>query len=497
LNGVQRGVDKDAVIAAQAEQIRQLQAQVRQMTKLLEGVQNQLSELVEKKRPADPHPADGPSKTTPPAARQAKDKRKGKPRRGRLPEHLERDVASIEVESCPSCGSDAVQSLGQPEVSEKLDYVRAHVRVRRTERAKVRCGDCNTMSTAPMPPTAVPGGNMTASFLAHLVYSKCALHLPLARIAKDLRNQGVSLASSTLSDAMGHAADLLVPVHDRIVADLLASDVLHLDGTGLNVLRPSKKGGQYRGQMAAYCNHEATAYQFAPSKHGHHFADFLRLGTEHAFTGNLVVDAASNMNLLFEDTGITECGCWFHARDKFKKAGSNAPTKAAEGITWIGALFAVEHDADAAGDTAAERLARRRRDSRPLLQSFRGWMLEVQPVFAPDEELHKAVRYCLNHWDALTRFLDDGRIPLTNNLAERELGVVGRGRKAYLFAGSDEGGKRLAILYTVVRTCERLGVDPFAYMADVLPKLSDLPVNKGKGHLATLTPKAWSAAPPE
>lgn len=289
---------------------------------------------------------------------------------------------------------------------------------------------------------------------------------------------------------MGHVAELLVPIYDRLVEQLMSGFLIHLDGTGLTVLTPGKKG-QYRGQIAVYCNADITAYQFTPSKHGHYFVAFLGLDTDDGFSGHLVVDAASNMNVLFDGTGLTECGCWFHARDKFKRARDNAPFKAQEAIAWIHALFEIEHEADDASDTAEERLSRRRRESEPILRQFYGWLDEVGHAFARDEEMAKAVRYCRNHREPLRRFLTDGRIPLTNNLAERELGVIGRGRKAYLFAGSDEGARRLAINYTIVRTCERMGIDPFAYLSWVLPRLSDLPVNRGKGHLAELMPAAF------
>ena len=145
-------------------------------------------------------------------------------------------------------------------------------------------------------------------------------------------------------------------------------------------------------------------------------------------------------------------------------------------------------------DTAAERLARRKRESIPLLRGFYRWMNKTQHRYTPDEELWKAIQYCRNQWRALTRFMTAGAIPMTNNLAERELGVFGRGRKNWLFAGSDAGGEWLAILHTVVRTCQRLSVAPFDYLAWVLPQLSDLPVNRGKGTLASLTPMAYAAA---
>ena len=197
------------------------------------------------------------------------------------------------------------------------------------------------------------------------------------------------------------------------------------------------------------------------------------------------------MNLLFDDTGIIECGCWFHARDKFDRARASAPVRAEEGIAWIATFFEIEDQADEASEEARQRQQRRRRETRPLLGKFQRWMDETEAVFAPDEDISKAIRYCRNHWAALTRFLDDGRIPLTNNLAEREPGVIGRGRKNYLFAGSDAGARRLALVYTVVRTCERLGIDPFEYLSSVLPRISDLPVNRGAGHLESLTSTGW------
>ncbi len=484
-----------------------LQADVRQLTRLVEGLQRQVAELLAR-QPAPssaapdassnagagtPEPRnDRPSSITPPKRRKETKRPKRKPRRGPPPAHLERDTEEIPVRDCPSCGSTNLAEL-PPEVSEKLDYVRAHVRVRRTVRQSVRCRGCRTLTTAPLPPTALPGGSMTASFLSHVAYQKCGLHLPLARIAEDLRHQGVTMASSTLCDVMKHVARLVEPIVDRIVKRLFASGLLHTDGTGLKVLEPGKKG-KHRGQIAVFCNEELTAFHFSPSKHGKHFEKFLRVGTKRAYRGWLVADAASNMDLLYRDGHIVECGCWYHLRDKFEEAQPGAPTRAEEALAWIGAVFDVETEADEADDTAEVRLTRRRRESRVLVERFEQWMVEARKEFLPDEELYKATQYYRNHRTALLRFLDDGRIPLSNNLAERELGVIGRGRKNYLFAGSDEGGRRLGQVYTVVRTCQRLGIDPFAYLADVLPRLSVMRANREPGLLDTLVPWTWKAA---
>lgn len=155
--------------------------------------------------------------------------------------------------------------------------------------------------------------------LAWLAYAKCGLHVPLARIAKDLEHQGVALASSTLCDAVGQAPWILEPVYDRLVSMLFACDLLQLDCTGIKVLQPREKG-THRGQFAVWCNHEISVYQFTVSKHGEHLTEFLGIGGDRQYVGYLVADAASNMNLLYANGLIVECGCWFHARSKFAAA---------------------------------------------------------------------------------------------------------------------------------------------------------------------------------
>ena len=489
---------------ALTEQVAQLQAALRHQTRLMEGLQRQVGVLLAQQqgeRPPPPPrtdrddsepPASPPSVTQPPPRRKKTPPKKKTPKRKALSKSLERRVEEHAVCTCPDCGSGNLAQLA-PEVSEKLEYVRAHVRVHKTVRQSVRCRGCGALSTAPLPPQAVPGGSMKASMLAHVAYAKCGLHMPLVRIAQDLRHLGVSIAKSTMCDAMKHVSTLIRPVVDRIVERLFRSPVIHTDGTGLKVLEPGTKGS-HRGQFATYCNDELTVYDFSPSKHGEHFAEFLRVGQEGAYKGKLVADAASNMNLLFTDKRITECGCWYHLRKKFEEARPGAPLHAEEGLAWVGCLFDVDAEADDAGDDLAARLARRREHGRPLVAGFEKWMDEVRQHYLPDEELFKATQYYRNHRDALVRFLEDAKVPLSNNLAERELGVIGRGRKAYLFAGSDEGGRRLGHIYTVVRTCQRMGIDPFAYLADVLPRLSVMKANRGPKLLDQLVPWDWKPA---
>ena len=504
----EQAVQHREVLEAQAvqhqealEQNRKLQAELERLNLMVEGQQTQLAELLkaqgrkpktDKKGGRKGGRRDQSSKIQPPPPKQRPKPPKRKPRREPLPAHLERIVQRVLLEACLGCGSSRLMPQ-EPLVLEKLAYVKAHLRVRQIMLDVAECLDCGDVSTAQLPPLAVPKGNMDATMLAWLAYAKCGLHLPADRIAKDLAHRGVHLASSTLSDAFAKIAWLLEPVFDRLVAMLFAHDLVHADGTGMKVLEPGNKG-THRGQFVIWCNHEISVYQYTPSKHAELIADFLKVDGKWRYVGHLVADAASNMNSLYKGSGIIECGCWYHLRDKFEKARLGAPVQADEGIAWIAAMFEAEHDADDLGETDEERLARRRAKTKPLLTKFERWMKTTKPLFEPDEELYKAVQYYENHRDALRRFLTAGWIPLTNNLAERELGVIGRGRKAYLFAGSDEGARRLATIYTIVRTCQRLGADPYDYLCDVLPRLSDLPVNREPGLLATLTPQAWKAA---
>ncbi len=492
-----------------------LEAQLAQRDRLIENLSNQVAKLLDEvaklkkkkqKKPSrgrkrrkerearakgrtdDEEPPKAPARDEP-----DDDGDKGVPRRGAIPEHLERHVEEHGLSVDVGCCSSPLLEARDPRVLERKTIIPEHVAVKRVELHRAQCMCCGAMHTAATPPLAMPNGSMSAALIAYVVHGKCGLHLPLKRILDVLLEKGMRVAKSTMSNVMRHAADLLVPVYDRIVAALFASDLIHLDGTGIKALTPGEKGS-HRGQIAVYCNHELTVYAYSEDKKGKHMRDFLRVGKPRGYRGKLVADAANNMDLLFRDGSIQECGCWYHARDKFDVAAPGAPSAAAEAKAWMGTLFDVEERAKRAGDTDAERLARRKRESISLLRGFHRWMKATQHRYTPDEELWKAIQYCRNHWRALTRFMTDGSIPMTNNIAERELGVFGRGRKNWLFAGSDAGGHWLAILHTVVRTCQRLSIAPFEYLAWALPRLSDLPVNRGRGTLALLTPMAYAAS---
>lgn len=318
------------------------------------------------------------------------------------------DTRTTTVGACRKCGSADLKKVGA-ESSTRVVYVRAHVRVVEEVRETCRCRACGSFTTPPSPPTAVPGGVMAPSVLAHIGYSKGYLHLPLSRIAADLALLGVVFSSSTMSDAMSYISDLVEPLNEAIKDELFERALMWFDGSGIKVLQPGEKG-KHLGQITVYSDAEAAVYDYTPTKHGSHAAAFLRVGRPNAFKGRLHADAASNANLLYVDGTIVECGCWYHARDMFVEALPSAPDDAAAGIAWIAALFSVEHEADEAGDTPDQRLERRRRDSEPVLDEMVKWMAEAVTRYSREEELPKATRYVVNHWVALKQFLTDGRV---------------------------------------------------------------------------------------
>ena len=500
-------------------ELEEVKADLAQQRRLVQGLQNQLEKVLDelakrdkkdkpkreskrdkKKRrdktaaakAATDKAAEGKTAPKAPARTEqtASDKTaKGVPRRGPPPADVPRNTDHHGIAATRCCEAPNLVR-GPDKVIEQRDFVPARVEVRRVELEQWVCQCCEAVHDAPLPEIAVPTGSMTGRMLAHIAASKCAMHLPLIRVSDQLATLGFTIASSTMSNAMGLVSDLLTPIYDRTIDRLFARPLIQLDGTGMKVLQPGEKG-THRGQFIAYCDDELTVYGYSESKHAKHLSAFLRIGERGEYRGFVVADSANNMACLNDEPARIRCGCWQHARENFKAARVSAPKEAEEAIAWIGTFFDVEHAANLAGDTAVQRAARRRRDTLPLIRRFWQWMAATQHRFDPGEDLYDAVQYCINQQIVLQRFLTDGRIPLTNNRAETELGTIGRGRRGYLFAGSDASGHQLAKLYTVVRTCQRMGIAPFEYLAWVLPKLSDLPVNRGKGHLSQLVPWAY------
>jgi hypothetical protein len=251
-----------------------------------------------------------------------------------------------------------------------------------------------------------------------------------------------------------------------------------------------KKGGNTLGQIAVFGNELGVIYDFSEDKHRKHLEKFLGYGTMEAFRGTIVTDADPRLDRYFAEKYAIECGCNAHALRYFEKAESNDAAKANEALSYWWQMYDFEQQAQEMGLTGAALLEWRQRHQAPLSRTLHQFLNSLRGLSLPSEPIHKAVMYALRQWGALTRYLTDPRLPMDNNFAERCLRQVVVGRKNYLFMGSVEAGKRGAIYYSFMETCRLRGVDPVAWMTDVLPRIRSTRASE----LRTLLPGAWKEA---
>jgi len=459
--------------------------QVVHLTRLVERLMAHLGVPSEEVQEAVTHGRPVAASPAPPAETRPKPSRREGHGRKVLPEALPRDVREHRPKICASCGATDFRDIGQ-ETAELLDFVPATVRVRRVVRWTCACKRCNTLITAEAPPEPIAKGKCTAAFLAWVIHSKYALHLPLERLKSELRRQGVDVTVSTMCGWLEQASFLLEPLFRRQKELLLASGVVQTDGTGLQVLRKGLDRA-HLGQIAVYCSPTFALYEYTPSKEGKHAEAFLD-----GFKGTVVADASSTFDRLFKSGEILEAGCWAHARRKFEETVDHTPA-AHEALTWIGHFYDLERDARQRNLEGGERLLWRQSRVRPVLEDFRVWLEDQAQAALPKSSFGKAITYARKHWGALTRFLVDPRLPPDNNLSERCLRAIAVGRNNWMFAGSDEGAQRAAILFSMVQTCKLNDVDPLAWLTHVLPQLAVHPDNRRKGGsgLDDLLPHLW------
>jgi transposase len=404
--------------------------------------------------------------------------------RGALPAHLPRVEVTLAPEdtACPCCRA-AMTVIGE-DISERLDVIPAQFRVIVTKRPKLACRSCpGTVVQAAAPARLIEGGIPTEAMVAHVLVARYADHLPLYRQAQILERQGVIIERSTLSFWMGYAAAEVAPVVARLREMMLASTRIFADETVVPVLDPGR-GKTKQGYFWAMARDDrpwanehaseggdlppAVVYSYAPGR-GHIHANALLGG----YRGILQCDGYAAYKKFggskSADPTVTLAFCWSHVRRGFYDLAKAKAPVAIEALKRIAALYAIE--ADIRGKTATDRRATRQVESKPLIAELRVWFeaqLAKLPARGPTAE---AIRYALNHWDGLQRFLDDGRIELDNNSVERAMRPVCLSRKNSLFAGSDEGGENWACLASLIETCKLNRVNPQAYFADLLTRL--------------------------
>ncbi|MGN8119215.1 IS66 family transposase [Labrys sp. 22185] len=416
-------------------------------------------------------------------------------RRKSLPDHLPREDVRIDIDSavCTDCGG-ALHAIGES-ASEMLDWIPAQLRVIRTVRPKYACRTCETVAQAPAPERLIAGGTATPALIAHVLVSKYCDHTPLYRQSQIFARHGVELARSTLAGWVGGACWWLEALHERLCRNVFASGNLFADDTSIPVLDPGR-GRTKTGRLWVYAREQrawsgpeppAAVYLYAPDRRAERPVSHLQ-----HFKGVLHVDGYAGFEQLTAKGEIMLAACWAHTRRNFYDVSQTTGSPVAdEALRRIGEIYAVE--AQLRGQSPPHRLAARRRRSRPLVDQLHAWLGAQLKRISGRSTLADAIRYALSRWDELTRFLHDGRIELDTNPVERAIRPVKLGRKNHLFAGSDAGGERWAILCSLIETAKLNNVEPYAYLADILQRMVDgHPVNR----LDELLPWAWKAANP-
>jgi transposase len=428
-----------------------------------------------------------------PAIEQPLEKPDRKPRRKPLPDHLPREevLLGIGVAVCPCCGG-ALHEIGES-VSDMLDWVPAQLRVMRIRRPKYGCRACGKLHQAAAPERPIAGGTATPALLAQVLVAKYCDHTPLYRQSQIFARHGVEIDRSTLCGWVGGACWWLDALHEKLCADVFVSDHLFADDTPVPVLDPGR-GRTKTGRLWVYVRDDrpwggtlppAAVYLFAPDRKAARPAAHL----EH-FKGVLQVDGYAGFEALGQRDGVVLAACWAHTRRYFYDvAEATGSPIAAEALRRIGELYAVEERVR--GQSPELRLAGRRTWSKPVVDALYLWLDRQLAQVPASSGLAEAIRYALARWDALKRFLDDGRIELDTNPVERAIRPVTLGRKNHLFAGSDGGGARWGTLCSLIETCKMNGVEPYAYLRDVLQRMVDgHPINR----LGDLLPWAWKRA---
>lgn len=391
-----------------------------------------------------------------------------------------------ELRRCEAC-EKGLRRIGE-DVSSQLVWVPGHFVLKETVRGKWACTcGMGTVLSEPAPEAVIPRSIATPSLLGHLVVSKYADHLPLHRQVGILRRSGVRLAISTLSDWLHEVAVMLRPVCDVLVADVLASEIVALDDTRLEMQRNSKKLKRKRCFLWGYRTPDGvTVFDFSTSRGG---AEPLRfLGSMRGYVQN---DAyVAHDGLFTEGSGRVRVGCWAHARRRFVDALDAEPERASLAIALIGRLYDVEREAREGNLDAAAR-ARIREQRCPQILSMLHELLEMWALDTlPKSGLGEAITYTLGQWETLVRYVHDGRLEIDNTAIERAIRGIALGRNNHLFVGSEQGGHDAALFYSLIESCRSAGVEPMAYLVDVIGRIRSTPADQ----MAALTPARWKVA---
>lgn len=391
---------------------------------------------------------------------------------------------------CPRCGKEQ-KRIGK-DTRRRLEYIPGQFIEHVDELEKCACGSCREgVQTAEGPRTVFERSRADASLLSHVVVSKYVDHVPLHRLRRIYDRSGVEIAVSTMSDWVAQVADLLEPLVDKLAERVLKAEILRTDATGVKVLDPDSSDNIERGTMWCYMGDDRdVVFRYAPTGEGATGPWEFLAGRR----GYVQADAAGVFHRIFNGkvACAIEVGCWFHARRPLF-ALKDMDCRVAYPLKLVARLYRIETLGDAKGVCVEERTQLRQQRSVPVLEKLKRWLAITLHSEPPSSDLAKAAAYPLNHWEALTRFVDDGRLSLDNSICEQQQRAIALGRKNFLFCGSHDAARRAANLYSLTRTCALYNVPPLPYFTDVLRKLAD---DWPQSRILELLPDRWLPNPP-
>ena len=415
-------------------------------------------------------------------------KKKNANHKGRkpLPADLSRKTIDIEPSEdqkvCSVCHNEK-QRIGT-EVTEVLEYMPASFFVKQYARHKYGCRKCESdISIGQLPPRAIDKGIAGEGLLAHIITSKYCDHLPLNRLEGIFKRHDVDINVSTMCDWVGKSADLLEPLVNRMHEKILQSPKINTDDTPIPIKSKKRRGSTYNGYLWVYIDDKGNVvFDFTPNRSREGPIRFLG-----DYSGFVQADAYSGYDEFFRKGNATEVGCHSHARRKFEYALDSDPVRAARMMVLWGRLYEIESRARQENYSSVQLLRARQEEAKPILKEIKSALDEYRDQVLPKNPMGKAITYALNQWEALNRYIENPILDIDNNLSERTLRMVVIGRKNYMFAGSEAGAQRAAIIYSLVAGCKLNDHDPFAYFNDVLRKVSTHPADK----IDELLPSNW------
>ena len=466
-------------------------------TRLLEQLELELEELVTTATEDELAAAAAAAKT-----QEVRSFKRKRPVRKPWPDDIERErVVIASPTTCHCCGGSRLSKLGE-DVNKTLEEIPRRFKLIETVREKFTCRDCQAITQPPAPFHATPRGFIGPQLLATILFDKFGMHLPLNRQSARFKCEGIDMPVTTLADQVAHGTFALAPIFELIEKHVFAAERLHGDDTTIRILA---KGKCMTGRIWVYVRDDkpfagtappAAVYYASSDRRGEHPREHLA-----HYHGILQADCYSGLNPLFDgrrkDQPLTPAFCMAHARRGFfeladieksardGRKGKPVSPIALEAIKRLDALFEIERTIN--GKTAAERCAVRQEKSKPLFDDMHAWLLRERKTLSRSADVLTPMNYMLTRWDDFARFLDDGRICLTNNAAERAVRGIAIGRRNWTFAGSQHGAERCAVIVTMISTCRLNDVDPKAWLADVLARIADLPVSR----LHELLPWEW------